>query len=271
MKDLPFNAKEVFDLYSGTASKKFGQNYIFSQNINQKIVNFAGNLHGKKILEIGPGPGGLTLEILKQNPKSLTIVEIDKQWSLAWLDLSKKLDLPMKIIQEDALKLDLCNLDCDILISNLPYNISSQILFKVLPNLHKFESLILMFQKELADRICSSIGTKSYGKLSIISQWKANIKKVLTLPPGAFCPAPSVYSSVLKFSPKKLDNVDFNKFNQLLTIAFANRRKQLFGQILPLFEKDTLVRIFSKLDIKESARAEEISLAQFLELLKFVK
>lgn len=270
MNVFDLKAKDIFKKYSGTASKRFGQNYIFSSLVNQKIVSFAGNLEGKRILEIGPGPGGLTVEILKQNPAKLVLIEIDKMWGEAWKEISEQVETNVEVIQNDALKVDLTSLDCDILISNLPYNVSSQILFRILPDLHKFERLVLMFQKELADRICADKGTKSYGKLSIISQWKSDIKKGLTLSPGVFTPPPSVYSSVLLFEPKTKDDIDFKKFNKLLTAAFANRRKFVLKQIENVFPKETLRKIFAELNIKETARAEEISIEQFTKIANFL-
>lgn len=270
MTEFALKAKDIFRKYNGTASKRFGQNYIFSPLVNQKIVSFAGSLEGKKILEIGPGPGGLTVEILKQNPAKLVLIEIDKMWGDAWKEISEQVESDIEVIQNDALKVDLNNLDCDVLISNLPYNVSSQILFNVLPYLHKFEKLVLMFQKELADRICADKGTKAYGKLSILSQWKADIKKMITLSPGVFTPPPSVYSSVLVFDPKTKDDINFEKFNKLLTAAFANRRKFVLKQIENVLSKEILSKIFAELNIKETARAEEISIEQFLQIAKFL-
>ena len=262
------SAKEVLEKYNGSASKRFGQNYIFSKNINQKIVNFAGNLENKTVLEIGPGPGGLTLEILAKNPKKFIIVELDKLWSEAWSDITKD-DKHVAVISSDILHVDITELKPDIIISNLPYNISSQVLFKVLPKIHIFEKIVFMFQKELADRICADFGNKTYGKLSVLSQWKSIVRKELALPPGAFTPAPKVHSAVLSFSPKSQDSIDFNRFNHLLTVAFSNRRKQVLKLINKEFNFDCS-RIFEQIGIKNTARAEEISVQNFIQIMQYI-
>lgn len=259
------SAKEIFEKYNCSASKRFGQNYIFSRSINQKIVSFSGDIKNKTVLEIGPGPGGLTLEILEKNPKKFIIVELDKLWADAWSDITRDFN-NVVVINSDILRVNIEDLKPDIIISNLPYNISSQVLFKVLPIMHTFEKIVFMFQKELADRICADFGSKTYGKLSVLTQWKALVKKELVLPPGVFTPSPKVYSAVLSFSPKLKDDINFDQFNRLLTAAFSSRRKQVLKLINREFNCD-YSQVFERIGIKNTARAEEISVEEFLKIV----
>lgn len=217
-------AKDVFKLNDSSFSKKFGQNYLFDENINKKIVNST-DLTGKNVLEIGPGPGGLTIEILRKNQfATFTIIEYDKIWYNFWKDATKNTN-NVSVIFQDILRTDLEDLNIDTIISNLPYNISTQVLYKIFPYMHKFETLILMFQKEVADRITANLlknnknstksSKKNYAKLSILAQMFAKIDKIMDINPGSFTPAPKVKSTLLKFQPyktaKKIPIEDFSK------------------------------------------------------------
>ena len=257
-------AIEIFKKYNGSATKKLGQNYIFSEDLNEKIVALAGELTNMRVLEIGPGPGGLTTQILKQNPKSLTLIELDKTWSSAWLDIAE--DYPnIHVINQDILKTTL-DMEIDIVISNLPYNIASQILVKLLPNCYNYKKLVLMFQKEMADRICGVPNTKDYGRLSVLAQERANIKKAITLSPNCFTPAPKVFSTVLEFTPHAYSNAtNFSALNKLTSIAFANRRKQVIKALSAAYNKD-IKSIFAELNIRDDARAEQITIQQYVNL-----
>ena len=267
MVDL--TAKEIFLKYSGHASKCLGQNYIFAGELNRKIVGFAGALDGKRVLEIGPGPGGLTVEILKQNPNSLTLVELDNNWANAWLDLSST--SPNICVEHcDFLKFDLnARNDFDIVISNLPYNVSAHILLKFLKSEIKNERWVFMFQKEMAERIIAKPNSKQYGRLSVLAQAKMDITYALTLSPGCFSPPPKVYSSVLVFSPKsRHSDIDFHALNRLVSIAFNNRRKQVVKSISKEYENCSITDVFSQLGIRHDARAEQISVDKYISMSK---
>ena len=193
------------------AKKSLGQNFLIDKNILEKITNIT-DIKDKIILEIGPGTGNLTSYILKKNPKKIFVIEKDDNLAL---NLKNKFDDKLVIINDDVLKIDenILFKDKVIVFGNLPYNISTEILSKWIINLKEsfwFESLVLMFQKEVADRIIAKFNTSNYGRLSIICNWKLNIKKVCDIKPGAFYPKPKVDSSLLFFHPKKnfikLDN-----------------------------------------------------------------
>lgn len=261
---ISFSSKEIFQKYNGRASKAFGQNYIFSTAVNSRIVSFAGDLCGKKVLEIGPGPGGLTVEILSQNPEQLTLIEVDDIWSQAWRDMSEQNDA-IRIIAQDVLKTGLNLIDAEVVISNLPYNISSQVLLKLLPMMGRYTKLVLMFQKELADRITAHPGTKQYGRLSVMAQMKACIFKKMELSPNNFFPAPKVHSEVLAFEPNyDASDANFDVMNALTAAAFANRRKYVINALARAFKNVDFVELFQQLSIREDARAEQISLEQYI-------
>ena len=273
MSDL--SAKEIFKEFYRRTSKKFGQNFLFNESINKKIVSAAGKLDEKIVAEIGPGPGGLTLEILKQNIKKLYILEYDKHWISVWNELkanfSDELEA-LEIIDCDALKFDMSTIKPQVIISNLPYNISTQLLFKWLPDFDMYEKLILMFQKEVAERIYANRGTKAYGKLSVLAQWKSQVKKKFDLEPGSFTPPPKVKSTVVEFVPyssKEKIEIDFQKFSMFLTDIFAHRRKIVIKPMQKYFRNPT--NILEKFGYSETIRAEDISVEDYLKIFSLLK
>ena len=186
------------------AKKSLGQNFLTDRNVLETIVGSA-PIKGKTILEIGPGTGNLTSFILKNNPKKLFVIEKDNNLAENLNDTFKD---QLTIINDDVLNIDenlLFNEKVTVF-GNLPYNISTEILSKWIVNLKDnfwFEYLILMFQKEVADRIISKFNTSTYGRLSILSNWKLDIKKICDIKPESFSPRPKVDSSLLFFSPKQ--------------------------------------------------------------------
>ena len=187
------------------AKKSLGQNFLIDNNIIDKITNII-DIENKTILEVGPGTGNLTLAILKKKPKKLLVIEKDNSLSIL---LNKKFNKKLNIINDDVLNIDENTLDSEILtvFGNLPYNISTEILCKWILNIKDkkfwFDYLILMFQKEVADRILSKYNSKNYGRLSILANWKLNIKKICDIKPSSFSPKPKINSSLLFFEPKK--------------------------------------------------------------------
>ena len=186
------------------AKKSLGQNYLIDKNILEKITNTT-DISNKTILEIGPGTGNLTSYILQKNPKKMYAIEKDNELASK---LENKFNDQLTIINNDVLKIDETKLFKEkiTVFGNLPYNISTEILSKWIVNLKNnfwFECLVLMFQKEVADRIIAKFNTTNYGRLSIISNWKLNIKKICDIKPEAFSPKPKIESSLLIFYPKK--------------------------------------------------------------------
>ncbi len=211
------------------AKKSLGQNFLIDKNVLEKIVSLI-KIENKSILEVGPGTGNLTSCILKNNPKKLIVVEKDKY--LARL-LKKKFETNVVIINEDILKIDENKLHEDKLIvfGNLPYNISTEILAKWVLNLDNknfwFDSLILMFQKEVADRIISKFNSSKYGRLTILANWKLDIVKICDIKAGSFSPRPKINSSLLFFKPKKnFYKLQNSKNLEKITRVFFNQRRK---------------------------------------------
>ena len=249
------------------AKKSLGQNFLIDKNILEKITNTA-KITNKIVLEVGPGTGNLTSFILKKNPKKLFVIEKDNQLAI---DLENKFNNQISIIHEDVLKIDETTFFKDKLIvfGNLPYNISTEIISKWIINLKDkfwFECLVLMFQKEVADRIIAELNTPSYGRLSIICNWKLNIKKICDIKPVSFFPKPKVDSSLLFFYPKtnfvKINNP--NNLEKVTRIFFNQRRKMLKKPFNQLFNGNQ--NILNKLKIDLNLRPQNLSLDTYYKL-----
>jgi len=249
------------------AKKSLGQNFLTDKNIIEKIINLT-SIKDKTILEVGPGTGNLTSFILKNNPKKFFVVEKDK-------DLAMKLEDNFKdqltVINKDILEIDetlLLNEKVTVF-GNLPYNISTEILSKWIVNLKDsfwFDCLILMFQKEVADRIIAKFNTSSYGRLSILSNWKLIIKKICDIKPESFSPKPKIDSSLLFFSPKQ----DFYKIKnpknleKITRIFFNHRRKMLKKPFNQLFNGDQ--KVLKKLKIDLNLRPQNLDFDTYYQL-----
>ena len=249
------------------AKKSLGQNFLIDKNILKKIVD-VGNINSKdKILEIGPGTGNLTEYIVKANPK--TIIVVEKDFNLTKL-LENKFKKKVKIINDDILKLseDFYN-EKFIIYGNLPYNISTQILaFWCLSKKIKVKKLILMFQKEVADRIVAKVNTKNYSRITILSNWKFYIKKLFDINPECFSPRPKIKSSLLEFTPKKnIVDIKYPKnIEKITNIFFSQRRKMVKKNFMKLFKNFDEV---SKLvNIRLTDRPQNIPIEKFLEIIK---
>jgi len=241
------------------AKKSLGQNFLTDRNVLEKIVNIT-SIKDKTILEVGPGTGNLTSFILKNNPKKLFVVEKDN-------DLANNLKVnfgeQLTIINDDILNIDenLLFEDKVTVFGNLPYNISTEILSKWIINLEEnfwFDHLVLMFQKEVAERIISNFNSSTYGRLSILVNWKLNVKKICDIKPDSFSPRPKVDSSLLYFTPKK----KFYKFKdpknleKVTRIFFSQRRKMLKKPFNQLFNGDK--KILDKLKINLNLRPQNL-------------
>ena len=248
--------------------KSLGQNFLIDQNIIEKIVGTT-NIKDKNILEVGPGTGNLTSALLKKKPKKIFVIEKDN--NLASL-LEKEFKNQISIINDDVLNLNE-NFICEeklLVFGNLPYNISTEILCKWILNLNDnkiwFSNLILMFQKEVADRIISDYDCSSYGRLSILANWKLDIKKIINIKPNSFSPRPKVDSSLLLFSPKKSFYKFKNSHNleKMTRIFFAHRRKMIKKPFNQIFRNNT--EIIKKLNIKLNVRPQNLNFETYYKL-----
>ena len=250
--------------------KSLGQNFLIDQNILKKIVSLI-KLKDKSILEIGPGTGNLTSYILKNNPKKLIVVEKDK---FLVNHLKKKFESKLIIINDDILNINEKKLHDERLIvfGNLPYNISTEILAKWIINLDNknfwFDSLILMFQKEVADRILSKPNSSNYGRLTILANWKLDVEKICDIKPGSFFPKPKVDSSLLFFKPKKNFYHFKNSKNleKITRIFFNQRRKKIKTPFNILFKGN--VDILNNLNIDLNLRPHNLSEDIYYKLTK---
>ena len=249
------------------AKKSLGQNFLVDRNILEKITNVT-DIKNKIILEIGPGTGNLTSFILKKNPKKLFVVEKDNDLAI---NLKNKFNDKLIIINDDVLRIDETSLFNEkvTVFGNLPYNISTEILSKWIINLKDnfwFECLVLMFQKEVADRIIAKFNTSNYGRLSIICNWKLNIEKILDIEPNSFQPKPKIQSSLLCFYPKKnfikINNA--NNLEKITRIFFNQRRKMLKKPFNQLFNGNQ--KIINKLKIDLNLRPQNLSFDTYYKL-----
>ena len=219
------------------AKKSLGQNFLIDKNIIDKIINTV-PITDNEILEVGPGTGNLTKEILKNNPSKIYLIEKD---AFLAKNLEEIIDERVKIFNEDILKFDEYSLSNNkiIVFGNLPYNISTEILSTWITNLKSnywFSDLILMFQKEVADRIIAKFNTSTYGRLSILANWRLNINKICDISPESFSPKPKIQSTLIHFTPKKkfIEIKDPINLEKITRIFFSHRRKMLkkpFNQI----------------------------------------
>lgn len=252
--------------------KKLGQNFIFDETLCDKIVKASGLQDGNIALEIGPGPAGLTRSILKASSGKLTVIEMDAR-CIPLLEEIKTVYPNLIIKQADALKVSLSEIVTDkkiTIISNLPYNIGSVLLTSWLLQSEKINSMTLMLQKEVVDRIIAKAGTKSYGRLSIICQIVCKITKCFDVSPKAFYPEPKIWSSVVRLEPKEnVPNLQLlTKIEQITNLAFSGRRKMIKSSLKAL-SPDINTRL-EKLSIKESLRAEDLLPENYLALAEAI-
>lgn len=271
--DLP-PVRQMIDAFDLAAKKSLGQNFLLDLNITSKIARLAGVEDGVKVVEIGPGPGGLTRALLAQGAY-LYAIERDERTIPLHQMISKTYPERATFIYDDALSVSLDDIVPAPykIVANLPYNIGTELLTRWLSAPEwppKWQSLTLMFQKEVAERIVAQPGSKAYGRLSILSQWRANAKIVYDLPPNAFTPPPKVSSAVVHIEPvpPKID-CDLNELSRVTKAAFSQRRKMIRASLKSL-SNDAEARIEAA-GIAPTARAEVLTLKDFEALVNAFK
>ena len=249
------------------AKKSLGQNFLIDKKIIEKITSIT-NIKNKLVLEIGPGTGNLTKYILNKKPKKFTVIEKD---GFLVKKLRDQFQNKLNIINDDVLNVDESSLFKEkvVVFGNLPYNISTEILSKWIINLKNsfwFENLILMFQKEVADRMIANFNHSKYGRLSVLTNWKLIIKKICDIKPDSFAPKPKIDSSLLLFTPRK----DFYRINdpknleKITRIFFNNRRKMIKKPFNQIFNGDQ--RVLEKLKIDLNLRPQNLSIETYCKL-----
>jgi len=250
------------------AKKSLGQNFLTDENIINKILEIT-DITDKEILEVGPGTGNLTSEILKKKPKKMYLIEKDNELSNL---LNEKFNKQITLFNDDILKFNeqLLSKNKITVFGNLPYNISTEILCKWILNLTSefcwFNELILMFQKEVADRIIAKFNTSDYGRLAILTNWRLDVKKICDIGPECFSPRPKIDSSLLYFVPKnnfvKIKNP--KNIEKISRVFFMHRRKMLKKPFNQLFNGDQ--KILDKLKIELNLRPQNLDFNTYYQL-----
>ncbi len=273
MPDLPTGLpplREVIARHGLAARHSLGQHFLLDGNLTDRIVREAGDLSGRHVIEIGPGPGGLTRSLLGSAAASVTAIELDRRAICAVTELAAVAGGRLRVIEGDALRVD-CREVVPAprqVIANLPYNVASPLLVGWLRDAAAFERLTLMFQQEVAERICAEADTPAYGRLSVLTQWTCEARLVMRLPPAAFTPPPKVWSAVVSLTPHAVqpDPATFVRMEALTAAAFGQRRKMLRGSLRGLGGEALLLRA----GIAPERRAETLSVAEFDRLVGLV-
>lgn len=265
--------REVIASHGLSAQKKLGQNFLLDLNLTAKIARQAGDLTECDVLEIGPGPGGLTRGLLSEGARKVLAIEKDARCIPALQEIAEAFPDRLEVIEGDALEIDpLAKLTPPIRVAaNLPYNVGTELLVRWLtpPSWPPFwQSLTLMFQKEVAERITAKPGGKAYGRLAVLSQWRSDAQIVLNLPPSAFTPPPKVSSAVVHITalPKPKYEADPKVLSRVVAAAFNQRRKMLRASLKGV-APDIEDRLLSA-GLKPTDRAEQISVEGFCALAR---
>ncbi len=255
--------REVIARHGLDARRRLGQHFLLDENLTTRIARAAGELAGRQVIEVGPGPGGLTRALLAGDCARVTAIEIDPRAADASRELADAYPGRLEVIEADALSLDLAALTPKPrqIVANLPYNVATPLLVAWLRQAGAFEAMTLMFQQEVAERICAPPGTSAYGRLSVLTQSVCEASLALRLPPSAFVPPPKVWSAVVRLIPRAVqpDPARLAAVERLTAAAFGQRRKMLRGALRALGGEALLARA----GIAADRRAETLSVAEF--------
>ncbi|MCR9212616.1 MAG: 16S rRNA (adenine(1518)-N(6)/adenine(1519)-N(6))-dimethyltransferase RsmA [Proteobacteria bacterium] len=262
--------REVIAKYGLRAEKSLGQNFLLDLNLTGRIARCAGSLEGETIIEIGPGPGGLTRAILASGANRVIAIEKDQRCLDALGDIAAAYPGRLEILNEDALALDETKLfdGKARIIANLPYNVATPLLIKWLGHTDHFKSMTLMFQKEVADRITASPRTKAYGRLTILCQWLCEVSKEFDISPKAFTPPPKVTSTVVSLVPRSTPTfpAKMEILEKVVAAAFGQRRKMLRASLKSL--KIPAEELLVSVGLDPTSRAEELTVEDFCKLAR---
>jgi len=263
--------REVIARHGLSASKALGQNFLFDEHLLDRIAAVPGDLSGKQVLEVGPGPGGLTRALLRAGAR-VTAIEMDRRCLPALAELGEAFPGQLRVIEGDALKLDHAELmggEPFAVLSNLPYNVGTALFVRWLggeqwPPL--WTSLTLMFQQEVAQRIAAQPGGSAYGRLAVLAQWRSTAKLAMKVHRSAFTPPPKVMSAIVHVEPGTMpEGVDARMLERLTEAAFGQRRKMLRQSLKGV---PGAVETLEKLGIDPQRRAETVTVAEFVELAR---
>jgi 16S rRNA (adenine1518-N6/adenine1519-N6)-dimethyltransferase len=259
--------REVIERHGLMAKRSLGQNFLLDLNLTSRIAHAGGNLDGMNVIEVGPGPGGLTRGLLETGAVKIHAIERDDRCVAALQELVEATDGRLTLHADDALKVDyetICPAPRAI-VANLPYNIATTLMIGWLKTLPLFESFTLMFQKEVAERLTAQTRTKDYGRLSVLTQWLCHAEQQFDISPQAFTPPPKVTSTVVNLRPKpRTDDLDIAIMERLTAAAFGQRRKMLRQSLKSLGVN--VEQLLEKSQVAGTARAEEIDIAGFVRM-----
>ena len=267
--------RDVIASYDLVAKRQLGQNFLLDLNLTAKIARLAGDLSGSDVLEIGPGPGGLTRGLLVEGARRVVAVEKDPRCIAALQEIAAAYPGRLEVVEGDAMQVDMAALLSPPvrIAANLPYNVGTELLIRWLtPKIWPpfWTSMTLMFQREVALRITAKVGDDHYGRLAILCQWRSDAKIVMHLPPEAFTPAPKVHSAVVHLTrlEKPRFAADAKTLTRVVAAAFGQRRKMLRSSLKPL--GGDVEALLLAANIPPTARAEEIELERFCALARAV-
>lgn len=260
--------RDIVTKYELSARKSLGQHFLFDGNITAKIAASARPLDQGSIIEVGPGPGGLTRALLADNAQELIVVERDHRCLAILEELSAAYPGRLTVIEGDALQTNLASLGTAPrqIVANLPYNIGTALLLQWLKTPQAFQAMTLMFQKEVADRLVAAPGTSAYGRLSVLTQWLCKVDRLFDLSPKAFVPPPKVASTVVRITPYQQPLFPASRplLERITAAAFGQRRKMLRSSLRSL-NVDSLA-LLSAATIDPTERAEQLSIQDFCRL-----
>ncbi|EDP61836.1 16S rRNA dimethylase [alpha proteobacterium BAL199] len=258
--------REAIATANFSAKKSLGQNFLLDINLTRRIARAAGALETGTTIEIGPGPGGLTRALLIEGAVDLIAIERDSRAAEALAPLVQAAEGRLRLVEDDATEVDVSSLGAAPrrVVANLPYNVATRLLLGWLATPTSFESLTLMFQKEVADRLLAAPGSDAYGRLSVFVQWLCTVRRVTDLPPSAFTPPPKVWSSVVRLEPRAepLHPADRRTLERVTEAAFGQRRKMLRQSLKGLGGDALLIAA----GIEPTERPERLSIAEFCRL-----
>ncbi len=260
--------RETIAAHGLDARKRLGQHFLLDLNLTRRIARAAQPLAPGTVVEVGPGPGGLTRALLLEGAERVVALEVDRRAIDALEELRQAAHGRLEVIEGDALSIDIGTLGPPprLIVANLPYNISTALLVRWLHAADDLAGMVLMFQKEVVDRLVAAPRTKDYGRLSILTQHVCTVQRLFDIPASAFVPPPKVTSSVARLVPvSRGDRMpDLRPLERVTAAAFGKRRKMLRGALAGLFSDP--VAILTGLGLSPTARAEELSVADFVRL-----
>jgi 16S rRNA (adenine1518-N6/adenine1519-N6)-dimethyltransferase len=262
--------REVIARHGIAAKRSLGQNFILDLNVTRRIARAAGPLDTGTVIEVGPGPGGLTRALLEEGAAHVVAIERDRRCLAALAELAAAFPGRLELVEGDALKVDPAALAPAPrrIVANLPYNIATALLLRWLDRIGDYQSLTLMFQREVAERLVATPRSPAYGRLSVIVQWLTEPKILFDLPPRAFVPSPKVTSSVVSLTPRatSLAPAEKGALERVTAAAFGQRRKMLRSSLKTLAVP--VEPLFVSTGISPTARAEELAVADFCALAR---